>query len=495
MSASDSQFRARLLGRLLRAAGASSTGLLLAAACAGRSERHEPGSGSGGQLSAGGAASSGSGGRASGGTAGSATSGSGGFAATGGVIFIEPLDAGEPDGGALTLDGGSNMRICFAFSGQSHVVTSGTGGDAPCRGAAGGGGGLDGAAGNAAGSGGTAAMSGGGEGGEPSVTCPDPSTLPELAGYQCSLCGGLRSYGWERIANVGTPSVVDGACCYDLLVRQTECVYVGRAFLVDDGLVRSSVRAGGGWQFGPAPDVQKLSRATRDALAEAWLKDAAFEHASVATFARFALQLLTAGAPAELLHATLAAGNDEVRHAELCFTLASAYAGTALEPDAFPLGDTLPLQRELTEIVAETIVEGCIGETLAALQAQAQLAITTDPAVLESLRATVEDETRHAELAWRVTAWALAVGGPAVRRIAERAFAEFEPPKAPVIELDGVDLIAFAAHGRLTPDTARAVALEALALVVRPCAAALLERDVMSHLERRAAPRASGAEA
>ena len=382
------------------------------------------------------------------------------------------------------------MRICIAFRGADHLVTSETRGDGPCGSAAGGSGSLSGTAGSST-AGGGGAQAGGGEGGDPSVTCPDPSTLTELDSHSCDRdC--LRSEGWERIANVGTPSVVDGACCYDLLVRQFECVYVGRAFLVDDVLVRSTVRAGGGWQYGPAPDVAALSRATRDALAEAWLKDAAFEHASVATFARFALQLLTAGAPAELLHATMAAGNDEIRHAELCFTLASAYAGEPLEPDAFPLGDSVPLQRELTEIVAETIVEGCIGETLAALQAQAQLAITTDPAVLESLRATVEDETRHAELAWRVTAWALAVGGPTVRRVAERAFAEFEPPKAPAIELDGVDLDAFAAHGRLTPDVARAVALEAIALVVRPCAAALLERDVMPHLEGRRLAAASG---
>src|SRR3954469_9152340 len=173
MTASDSQFRARLLGRLLRAAGASSTGLLLAAACAGRSERHEPGAGGAGASSAGHGTSGGR--NASGGVAGRASGGSAAVAATGGDLFVEPADAGEPDGAVPTLDGGANMRICIAFAGQSHVVTSGTGGDAPCRSAAGGGGGLDGSAGTSAASGGAAGSSGAagsGEGGEPSVTCP-----------------------------------------------------------------------------------------------------------------------------------------------------------------------------------------------------------------------------------------------------------------------------------------------------------------------------------
>jgi hypothetical protein len=123
-------------------------------------------------------------------------------------------------------------------------------------------------------------------------------------------------------------------------------------------------------------------------------------------------------------------------------------------------------------------VEGCIGETLAALQAQAQLDAARDPAVRAALEATVEDETRHAELAWKVVAWAIRAGGASVRRAAERAFSGFVPPPAPPIALDGVSLDEFAAHGRLTPERARAVALEAIERVVRPVAAGLLESDV-----------------
>jgi hypothetical protein len=71
------------------------------------------------------------------------------------------------------------------------------------------------------------------------------------------------------------------------------------------------------------------------------------------------------------------------------------------------------------------------------------------------------------------------VGGPEVRAAAERAFAGFRPPSPPRIDMDDVSLESFAAHGRLTPEHARAIALDALDRVVRPCAAALLERHVM----------------
>jgi hypothetical protein len=112
-------------------------------------------------------------------------------------------------------------------------------------------------------------------------------------------------------------------------------------------------------------------------------------------------------------------------------------------------------------------------------QAAAQLELATDPAVVAALEATIEHESRHAELAWRVVAWAIQVGGLEVRAAAERAFSGFRPPRPPRIDMDDVNLDSFAAHGRLTPEHARAMALEALDRIVRPCAAALLERHVM----------------
>lgn len=62
-----------------------------------------------------------------------------------------------------------------------------------------------------------------------------------------------------------------------------------------------------------------------DAVVKAWTTAARAEHASVASFARFTLQLLHLGAPADLVADAQQAGLDEVRHARLCFGVAVAW--------------------------------------------------------------------------------------------------------------------------------------------------------------------------
>lgn len=62
------------------------------------------------------------------------------------------------------------------------------------------------------------------------------------------------------------------------------------------------------------------------------LADAQLEHASVAAFSSFSLSLLALGAPSRLLRSCAMATLDEIRHAELCFALASEYLGRALAP-------------------------------------------------------------------------------------------------------------------------------------------------------------------
>ncbi len=319
--------------------------------------------------------------------------------------------------------------------------------------------------------------------GEPPV---DGGGCPSAAGVlngdiDGELCGVAEA---EITRVLCGPVVVGTDCCYE--VEQGGPVvgcYVGRAFLVDEGLIKSALVRGLGWG-GPAgsaraaPQMDGLSGTTRRALADGWVLDGLFEHASVASFARLSMQLLAAGAPSDLLRDTHAAAVDEVHHAELCFALASAYAGEALAPSALPVPDTVPIPRGLEDIVAESVVEGCIGETLAAAQAAESLARATDPAVRIALEETLNDEIRHAELAWRIVSWAIGAGGERVRRKVARTFASFVPPKAPDRHLDEVDAQAFAAHGRLTPDEARAVALWTIAEVVEPCACALLSYGV-----------------
>jgi hypothetical protein len=120
------------------------------------------------------------------------------------------------------------------------------------------------------------------------------------------------------------------------------------------------------------------------------------------------------------------------------------------------------------------------------VQAYESLLRATDPAVREVLAVTVEDETRHAELAWRFLAWALTTGGHAVRERVMRAFAGFRPAPPTPDDLTGVDVALFKAHGRMLAVEARAIAERALVEVVCPCLCGLLKRG-----SRRAAGRST----
>jgi len=302
--------------------------------------------------------------------------------------------------------------------------------------------------------------------GKPSECPAVPVTIPGGAG----IC-------WMLVSVVSGPSVENNACCYEVVARSFPC-YVGRTFFVDEGIVKAELRAGRSWRAGSVPEVSAMPAATRRALAEAWARDGLFEHASVASFSRFAMELLALGAPADLVRDTHAAAVDEVRHAELCLGLASAYFGESVEPAALPVPGPLVIEANLATVAAEAVMEGCIGETVATVQALDALAAATDPAVREVLEVTVADETRHAELAWRFVAWAIDEGGAPVREAVQEAFAGFRPPVARVEDFEGVDLAIYAEHGRQRAVEGRAIAERAMTEILQPAMCVLLSRGV-----------------
>jgi hypothetical protein len=314
-------------------------------------------------------------------------------------------------------------------------------------------------------------------------TCPaDPKTV--VADFQALGC----PFGFEPYRIVSGPTMdAQGDCCY--LVLNILCGPGGRPFLVGGEARVATAASGPGWTAGDAPATGSLTPAQRALLAEAWTTDALHEHASIASFARFSLDLLAAGAPADLLDLAHRAALDEVRHARLCFALASAYAGRELAPGPLPLHGAVPVDGSLAALAAATFAEGCVGETVAAVVAAEQLARATDPAVRAALAEIAADEARHAALAWRTVSWALAQGGPAVRAAVEQALRVYDggpsegPPNPSGHDGDrssqpsDAEAIAdevLSAHGRLSAaDEARAVA-GAIEEVVLPAARALL---------------------
>lgn len=149
------------------------------------------------------------------------------------------------------------------------------------------------------------------------------------------------------------------------------------------------------------------------ALAERWAREASYEHASVASFARTTLELLALGAPPELVAETQAAGLDEVRHAQSMYALARRYGASEAGPG--PVRSDRALIVDPAEFALATFHDACVGETVSSLAARADAETAEDPAVRAVLSGIAEDEERHAELAWRTLSWALAKAGPEAR--------------------------------------------------------------------------------
>jgi hypothetical protein len=161
---------------------------------------------------------------------------------------------------------------------------------------------------------------------------------------------------------------------------------------------------------GAAPDPEGVNPSARARLAEEWTKIALMEHASIAAFARFTLQLMSLGAPADLVERSQAATSDETLHAKLAFTIASTYAGHPVGPGPLELRGALA-ESSLREIFVNVIREGCVGETVAAVEAAEAVEHAVDPVVRRALARIAEDELRHAELAWRFVRWAIETRG------------------------------------------------------------------------------------
>jgi len=282
--------------------------------------------------------------------------------------------------------------------------------------------------------------------------------LPQFAMNGC--CNPAQSEPWA-VGDQCCYWFCPGACC-------------GRGFTVDGRARVADPVSRGDWRD-PLPEGA-LDPRTAQALADSWRRDALLEHASIASFARATLTLLSLGAPPELLAETQRAALDEVDHARRSFSLVSRYAGVPEGPGPLEMEGALG-GADIASFAVDTLRGGCVGETLAAWVAAAQAAQATDPLVRESLEVIAADETRHAELAWRTVAWCVRAGGAPVRRAvsdAVRALGDGGAVPGPFEDVPaGADAAAWRAHGRLDAVTTARVTREGWSALVAPCLAAL----------------------
>jgi hypothetical protein len=228
-------------------------------------------------------------------------------------------------------------------------------------------------------------------------------------------------------------------------------------------------------------ELAELAAATepemRARVAERWTHAARYEHASIASFDRFALQLLSLGAPPALLQGAHHAALDEIEHARLSFRIASTYAGKPLGPGPLPIEPTVLADFSRETILFEAVEEGCVGETLAAAHAELLLEHVHGRA-LRSIFATIQrDEAKHAALAYQFAGWALAALGDTARRVIEQAF-EVSIAKLRSTAPDEPSQPELWRHGLLSESDRHAASLRAVAEIVEPARAELFSSRV-----------------
>lgn len=320
-----------------------------------------------------------------------------------------------------------------------------------------------------------------------------PGDLLCAAWFTANVCGVGKSFTCQTsedecntVADCPDPSY--GTYCggqsgsRECLENNSVC---GRPFLVrGDARVAASVSSVD-WCSGdivdPAhgPSGPTLSPEQRRYVGERWCEMALMEHASIAAFARFTLQLLHVGAPRELIERSQQAMLDETLHTKACFELASSYLEAPTGPGRLPMDAALQ-ETELVEIVVNTFREGCVGETVATLEAKVAGAFATSGNVRRALSRIAEDELRHSELAWRFVSWALATHGSKVGRAIEeevrRLELELAQPLPTATSRSGVP-----AYGILSDVNRSQLRRAAIDEIVLPCVAALTGQASVEH--------------
>ena len=270
-----------------------------------------------------------------------------------------------------------------------------------------------------------------------------------------AMQGALNVHGTELKQAAGE----EGVCCYHWFD------YCSGRPLVEGAEVLSAPAVGRtDWADLACPVASPIA----SALSGAWLADAAAEHASVAAFSRVAMELMAVGAPPQLLEDTLRAASDEIRHAQACYGMASRFTPTVRGPG--PLTAATPRSPTLVQVAVDAFLEGCVGETTAALVAERGAALSTDPHTREVLEGIAADEAEHAALAWRTVKWALEQGGAEVAGALRRAFADLPTPSFE----DTPAHADWAAFGRLSQREMQAAAADARREIVAPMLRTLL---------------------
>ena len=215
-------------------------------------------------------------------------------------------------------------------------------------------------------------------------------------------------------------SIVDGSLNKPSTDVICECTsdddyegYDGRPFIVE-GSIRSpvSLRCNAdicpdatAWTLGMEPSFLNNTTISMKIGLE-WLTQAEAEHASIASFSRHTLQLMSIGAPSELITRSQQASIDEIEHAKLCYGFASEFMRTNIYPGPLDTAGSLG-NMDMEEIIESVVRDGCIQETMSAIEGHFRAHYATEEVIKISLTKLAADEAKHSQLAWDTIKWVI----------------------------------------------------------------------------------------
>ena len=202
---------------------------------------------------------------------------------------------------------------------------------------------------------------------------------------------------------------------------------VGRPLTEEGDCQVAPLSAEAGWvETIPELTCAHLSESDQERVISYWAEVCQLEHSSVASFARFTMEMMAIGAPADLLLAVQEAAADEVRHARRAAELLSALGGERVGFGSLPI-EQVQISAHRAEILERLIREACFGETLGVAEVTEQACLCDHPIIRDHLATVRDDETRHAGLAWRALQWIIESADtherPALVLLAQNTFA------------------------------------------------------------------------
>jgi hypothetical protein len=159
----------------------------------------------------------------------------------------------------------------------------------------------------------------------------------------------------------------------------------------------------------PSLEVEgpSATASSRAAAAGIYREFALYERASVEAFEQVAATLQALGAAADLVQAHREAAAEECAHAELALAAAHALDGRLAHLSA---NDRSAAPDDLGSFVRDLVHDGCFGEAFATAEAAwalAQAEVRAFPELRRYWLRVVDEESRHAALAWRTLEWLL----------------------------------------------------------------------------------------